>query len=133
MVTAQLTMSESLYRWRFNEASERGAQGVCQKGLWAMDWTYWLRAVAGLAATLALLGGLALLARRLGMLQAPIPGGKRRMAIVESLFLDPRRRVVIVRVDDSDHVLLLSPFGDHPIASKPAIIPAPAAEAEPPP
>jgi flagellar protein FliO/FliZ len=55
------------------------------------------------------------------MLQAPAVGGKRRMNIVESLFLDPRRRVVIVRVDDQDHVLLLSPFGDKPIAAKPAI------------
>jgi flagellar protein FliO/FliZ len=94
-----------------------------------MDWTYWLRAVAGLAATLALLGGLALLARRLGMLQAPVPGGKRRMGIVESLFLDPRRRVVIVRVDDKEHILLLSPFGDHTIASQAALaVPAPEPE-----
>ena len=90
-----------------------------------MDWTDWLRAIAALALTLALIGGGAMVARRLGMLQAPIPGGKRRMAIVESLFLDPRRRVVIVRVDDSDHVLLLSPFGDHAIGSKAAVMAEP--------
>ena len=92
-----------------------------------MNWLDWLRALAALAATLGLLAGAALLARRMGMLQAPVPGGKRRMGVVESLFLDPRRRVVIVRVDDEDHVLLLSPFGDRPIGVKAAVT-APAAE-----
>jgi flagellar protein FliO/FliZ len=70
----------------------------------------------------------------MGMLQAPPPGGKRRMGVVESLFLDPRRRVVIVRVDQEEHVLLLSPFGDRPIASRVAVIaPPPAEDAGPPP
>jgi hypothetical protein len=36
--------------------------------------------------------------------------------------------VVIVRVDEEDHVLLLSPFGDHPITSKSAIVPPPPVE-----
>jgi flagellar protein FliO/FliZ len=81
-----------------------------------MNWLDWARAAAALAATLALLAGAALLARRMGMLQSPAPGGKRRMGVVETLFLDPRRRVVIVRVDGQEHVLLLSPFGDRPIA-----------------
>jgi flagellar protein FliO/FliZ len=96
-----------------------------------MDWTDWLRAIAALGVTLALIAGAGLLARRMGMLQAPVPGGKRRMGVVESLFLDPRRRVVIVRVDDQDHVLLLSPFGDHPITSKPAVIVEPPAAPAP--
>lgn len=126
MVTAQLTIVESLYLCPLAKPQNE-ALGACER----MDWTYWLRAAAGLAATLALIGGLALLARRMGMLQAPLPGGKRRMGVVESLFLDPRRRVVIVRVDDCEHVLLLSPFGDRPIASQPAPL-APAAEPEQP-
>ena len=35
------------------------------------------------------------------------PTRKRRLSITETLMLDPRRKVVIVRVDDAEHVLLL--------------------------
>ncbi|HWA22425.1 MAG TPA: flagellar biosynthetic protein FliO [Caulobacterales bacterium] len=93
-----------------------------------MNWLDWLRAFFALLLVLGLIAGAAYGARRLGMLQAPVAGGKRRMNVVESLFLDARRRVVIVRVDEEDHVLLLSPFGDHPITSKAAILPPPPAE-----
>ena len=90
-----------------------------------MNWLDWVRAFFALVMVLGLIAAAAYGARRLGMLQTPVAGGKRRMNIVESLFLDPRRRVVIVRVDDQDHVLLLSPFGDRAIAAKPAILPPP--------
>jgi flagellar protein FliO/FliZ len=90
----------------------------------AMDVWEWVRAFFGLLFVLGLIAAAAYGARRLGMLQAPTaPGGKRRMAIAETLFLDPRRRVVIVRVDEQEHVLLLSPFGDRPIATKAAAAP----------
>jgi flagellar protein FliO/FliZ len=90
-----------------------------------LDWWEWVRPFFALLFVLALIGAAAYGARRFGMLQAPVAGGKRRMNMVESLFIDARRRVVIVRVDDEDHVLLISPFGDRTIASKPAIIPPP--------
>ena len=92
-----------------------------------MDVWEWVRAFFGLIFVLGLIAACAYGARRLGMLQAPLQGGKRRMAIVESLFLDPRRRVVIVRVDEEDHVLLLGPAGDRQLATKAAIIPPPPA------
>jgi flagellar protein FliO/FliZ len=69
------------------------------------------RTVFALIATLALIVGAAYGARRLGMLQAGGTGPKR-MRITETLLLDPRRRMVIVRVDEREHVLLLSPGGD---------------------
>lgn len=91
-----------------------------------MDVWEWVRAFFGLLFVLGLIAAAAYGARRLGMLQAPLAaGGKRRMAISETLFLDPRRRVVIVRVDEQEHVLLLSPFGDEAIASKAAVPPPP--------
>ena len=76
-----------------------------------MDWLEWVRALFALIATLALIMGAAYGARRLGMLQ---PGGQapRRMKISESLMLDPRRRMVIVRCDDREHLILLGPAGD---------------------
>lgn len=91
-----------------------------------MNWLDWARAMAALVATLALLGGAAYLARRMGMLQVAALGAKRRISVSESLFLDPRRRVVIVRVDSEEHILLLSPFGDHPIATRAALVTPPA-------
>lgn len=76
-----------------------------------MDVLDWARALFALVATLALIAGAAYAARRLGMLQ---PGGpaQKRMRITETLLIDTRRRMVIVRVDDREHVLLLGPAGD---------------------
>ncbi len=75
----------------------------------------WARSLFALVATLALIMGIAWGARRLGMLR---PGdlGPKRLRLGESLMLDPRRRLVIVRCDDREHVLLLSPAGDLVVA-----------------
>ena len=68
-----------------------------------------LRMLAALAVTLGL-GGLALvLVRRyapLEVLKARAPGQKR-LAVVESLMLDPQRRLVLVRCDGKEHLLML--------------------------
>jgi flagellar protein FliO/FliZ len=77
----------------------------------AVELLDWARALFALLATLALIAGAAYAARRLGMLQPGVPGPKR-MRVTEALMLDPRRRIVIVRVDDREHVLLLGPGGD---------------------
>lgn len=76
-----------------------------------MDLLDFARTIFALIATLALILGVAYGARRLGMLQAN-PQAPRRLKITESLMLDPRRRLVIVRCDGREHVLLLSPAGD---------------------
>jgi len=75
----------------------------------------WGRALFALIATLALIGLVAYGARRLGMIQ-PGMAGVRRLKVLESLMLDPRRRLVVVRFDNRDHLLLLSPAGDRAIA-----------------
>ena len=74
----------------------------------------WGRAVFALVATLAMIGLVAYGARRLGMIQPHAPG-LRRLKVLESLMLDPRRRLVVVRFDDREHLLLLSPAGDRAI------------------
>ncbi len=81
-----------------------------------MEWMDWARAFAALVATLALIGAVAYGARRLGMLR-PGAQGPRRLAVTESLMLDPRRRLVIVRCDGREHLLLLSPGGDRVVAA----------------
>lgn len=83
-----------------------------------MDWTDWARAAAALVATLALIGALAYGARRFGMLQPGSGASERRMRVTESLMLDPRRRLVLVKLDDREHLLLLSPAGDRVITSQ---------------
>ncbi|MGE3141874.1 MAG: flagellar biosynthetic protein FliO [Hyphomonadaceae bacterium] len=87
-----------------------------------MDLITGAKMVFALLFTLALIAGAAWAARRFGMIQVR-PGGARRMRVVESLMLDPRRRLVIVRCDAREHVLLLSPAGDVALASGEAAAP----------
>lgn len=99
-----------------------------------MDWTDWARTVFALLATLALIGGAAYVARRFGMLQNVVGKGVRRLNVVESLMLDPRRRLLVVRFDDREHLILLSPTRDllvADVAAKPQPTPTPAAETAP--
>lgn len=88
-----------------------------------MELMDWVRAAAGLAATLALLALLAFAARRFGVLM-PTQSETRRLKVVERLALDPRRQVILVALDGREHLLLLSPFGDRAIAAQDAPIAA---------
>ncbi|MDI7773807.1 flagellar biosynthetic protein FliO [Asticcacaulis sp. EMRT-3] len=76
-----------------------------------MDWTQTLKAVFALAIVLGLILGLAYLVRRYApqlMAQLQATRGKpRRLSVVETLVLDPARRLVLVRVDDEERLLLL--------------------------
>lgn len=68
-----------------------------------------LQALFGLAVTIGLIGLAAYAARRwgpAGMFQMKAPG-ERRLAIVESLALDQSRRLVLVRFDKEERLLLL--------------------------
>lgn len=85
-----------------------------------MDWIDWARMLAALGATLALIGLAAYAARRFGVLQANAGQPTRRLRVVESLMLDPRRRLVVVRFEAREHVLLLSPAGDCVVSSETA-------------
>ena len=75
-----------------------------------MDFLDFARAVFGLAFTLGIIGLCAWAGRRyapqlLARLQAQ--RGERRLTVVETLVLDPARRLVLVRVDDEERLLLL--------------------------
>jgi flagellar protein FliO/FliZ len=82
-----------------------------------MDVLDWGRALFALVATLALIGLLAFAARRLGVAQGALGGQTRRIRVIERLSLDPRRQLALVAFDGREHLILLSPFGDKPIAS----------------
>jgi flagellar protein FliO/FliZ len=92
-----------------------------------MDFADVMRGMAALALTLGLIGVAAVLARRYGpnALLRVQPKTTRRLAIVESLMLDPARRLVVVRFDDEERLLLL---GEGRVLAEGKARPAPSAE-----
>jgi flagellar protein FliO/FliZ len=70
-----------------------------------------LKAVFALAATLGLFGLGVWAARRWGpksLFNTPLrPAAERRLKVVESLALDPSRRLLLVRVDAEERLVLL--------------------------
>jgi flagellar protein FliO/FliZ len=77
------------------------------------DPTQYLRFVAALIFVLALIGAGAYAMRALGFVQTGVRrANDKRLSIVESMLLDARRRLVIVRRDNKEYLLLLSPTGE---------------------
>ncbi len=74
-----------------------------------MEFTDYLRFVAALAFVVGLIGLLAIAAKRFGMAPRIVkdPGRKGRLAIVDMAPLDGRRRLVLVRRDDVEHLVIL--------------------------
>lgn len=89
-----------------------------------MDIVDFGRYFAALLLVLGLLGGLALLLRRAGvaglMPNFQRTGTLRRMEIAASVMLDARRRVVAVRVDEEEHIILLGMSGETVLDRRPA-------------
>jgi flagellar protein FliO/FliZ len=67
---------------------------------------YW-RFLLALAVVVALIGILAWAARRFGLGQPGFAAGKGRLAIVEMRSVDAKRRLVLIRRDDTEHLVLL--------------------------
>ncbi len=79
-----------------------------------MDGGEVLRAVLALTFVLGLILVCAMAVRRFGWVDFQSPAATtRRLALVESLTLDPRHRLLLVRCDDRDHMLVLGPSGCH--------------------
>ncbi|MEM8914595.1 MAG: flagellar biosynthetic protein FliO [Pseudomonadota bacterium] len=78
-----------------------------------MDLAIYLRFAIALALVIGLITGAAWLVRRLGIGGAAPPlRGQRRLSLLETLPLDTKRRLVLIRRDDKDHLILLGPAGD---------------------
>jgi flagellar protein FliO/FliZ len=77
-----------------------------------MDPLVYLRFAGALAIVLGLLAGFAWLLRRYGhkisAFGLPSPHHKGRLGVVEQINIDPRRRLVLIKRDDVEHLLLLS-------------------------
>jgi len=75
-----------------------------------MDTTTLVWALTVLFLVLALIFGLAWLVRRFGWAGAPVRGARgRRLAVVEVAPIDMKRRLVLVRRDEIEHLVLLGP------------------------
>lgn len=93
-----------------------------------MDLGEYFRFFLALGFVLVLIAGLAALVRRSGfgnrLAIAPAAGGERRLALVEVRPLDAKRKLVLLRRDDREHLVLLGAGSDLLIESD---IPAPPA------
>ena len=87
-----------------------------------MSWDLYLRALLYLLLVLGLIVGCTWLVRLYGGARLPMRGARRVQAL-ETLGLDPRRRLMLVRWDDQEHLLLLSAAGDVVVASRPVTAP----------
>ncbi len=79
-----------------------------------------LRLIIALAIVISLMGGLALLLKKLGLAEKSpsMRNKKRRLKMVESLPLDARRRLVLLECDDTQHLVILSANGETLIKSE---------------
>ncbi len=80
-----------------------------------MDVDGYLRFVLALVFVLGLIGVMAVIARRLGLgfpVQATKSGADKRIGVVEVAPLDGRRRLVLVRRDDVEHLLVIGPTSE---------------------
>jgi len=91
-----------------------------------MDMVDIARFLLSFVVVIGLIVGLAWLLRRYGGGRIAAAAGKGRLGVVEVAAVDPKRRLVLVRRDGCEHLLLLSPTSETVVESG---IAAPAGEA----
>ncbi len=69
------------------------------------------RYLGALLLVLGLIGAAGLAARRFGLPGLAKPASARRLKIVESLMISPRQRLLIVRRDGVEHLVMIGPEG----------------------
>jgi flagellar protein FliO/FliZ len=78
-----------------------------------MEATDYIKFVLALIFVLGLMGGLALILKRIGLGNVGLmPADKRRLKIIEILPLVARRKALILRRDDKEHLVILGSNGE---------------------
>lgn len=77
-----------------------------------------IRFIAAFLFVLGLMGGLALVMRWVNNRSGAVPARKRRLQVVETRAVDARRKLVLVRRDGVEHLVLTGPSGDTLIESR---------------
>ena len=89
----------------------------------------YLRFLIALVFVVAMIGALAWIVRRFGWANRFVaPAGKRRLSVLEVLPIDGKRRLVLLRRDGVEHLVLLGIAGDLLIESGGGARPAAAKE-----
>jgi flagellar protein FliO/FliZ len=101
-----------------------------------MEATVYIRFVLSLILVLGLILAALWAVRRYGFGPMMVrPSGRRRLALVEAMPLDAKRRLVLIRRDDREHLLLLGGGADLVVESGIDVprfeLPAPPTEAQP--
>ena len=73
------------------------------------------RYLGALLLVLGLVGAAGLAARRFGLGGLVKPSATRRLAVVETLMIGPRQRLLIIRRDGVEHLVLSGPDGTNVI------------------
>jgi Flagellar biogenesis protein len=76
-----------------------------------MDALDFARYLAALLLVLGLIGAAGLATRKFGVPGLAKPNAVRRLHIVETLMLSPRQRLAIIRRDEVEHLVLITPAG----------------------
>lgn len=74
-----------------------------------MAWTDYLQFALALGFVLALIAVMALLAQRLGLGHAPRRSSQRRLAVAEVIAMDAKHKLVLVRRDEVEHLIVIGP------------------------
>jgi flagellar protein FliO/FliZ len=82
-----------------------------------MDVLDFARYIGALLLVLGLVGAAGLAARRFGLGSLVKPVAARRLAVVETLMIGPRQRLMILRRDGVEHVVMSGPDGTTVIES----------------
>jgi len=90
-----------------------------------MDLIDFVRYLGALFMVLALVGIAGLVARRWGIPGIAKAGALRRLSIVESLMINPRERLVLIRRDNVEHLISMGPNGARVIETNITPPPAP--------
>ena len=77
-----------------------------------MDLVSGLRFVLALLVVLGLIAALAWVLRRYGAGRVTMGSGKGRLGVVEATHIDAKRRLVLIRRDGTEHLLLLGPTSE---------------------
>lgn len=76
-------------------------------------WPEILKVVFGLMAVIAMIGLGALAAQKSGLVAMRAAGRRRRrLSLIETLPLDAKRRLMIIRCDDRDHLIVIGAAGE---------------------
>ncbi|PWC77747.1 flagellar biosynthetic protein FliO [Azospirillum sp. TSH64] len=87
-----------------------------------MDLDQYIKFLMALVFVVALIMVVAWVMRRVGMAGGTVRGRarQRRLSVVEALPIDAKRRLILVRRDDREHLILLGANGDLLVDSTPA-------------